>query len=981
MVVRNYYSWYFKENGAEKMQKENRFIKLLLFSTPEGEVLLYGFSSETKQPLLSWKQRVIPKKHQSVLTAILSYDEAEAFEKGLTQEGILHLKETETVVSPELIVRPMVLTNDVHSKEPGPVTKYAHLRELWNVQKEELFQRITRTFGTDGKELYQDVKALLQWCQEECGIDFSKQGHRFGNFEHYQPAPFGAAFEILTHKELQLKTTTIRKTMAVPRNLVVNCSAEHRGRWLINQIKLLPAGEDSIEFTAEEPMSRVAVQIWDQETGELLFADDLTIMLGVSIEMNFGSSPYHLRDPWTKQLLQSASNRKNVIEEKIEKIQRVTTDRTVSVKSNFHSKIDSALERGYKLLSAYREIKCLGGFIPNIGKDGEIDSFLKIREYLTESSVNRVILADPYFSVQAAEKLLTRIPRTNVQIDIITCHGMADPDTGEASNICKVYQNFLISNKELLHSRLSVRNLRRGNKPVFHDRYLLRFHNDHHIDGFLLSNSLNKMGQNYPFVIAPLEHEVVLEICEYLAQMCDTKIQEKRPSKERIICDILYDSTIKQVAHNKKEFSPSPLKEWLGPEYCENGKNSIPKEELSMAVTGVWSYWGQDKERVCQALGELCSNVFQWSIEDVAETLKNINGAAETFLMWFSICAEEKERNMVHDQNGINDPEYKLWALLHGRATASRAGVHFLFDQAGHIWYQENRWLHGSYRLMLELDPSVFLSLLERCGSPLMFDVLATRMLFYSWSKALFLSISTSKLLYVQLLCARCLFSFCRDEKLSNEQILEILTHLAPSKRSLQASYLLSQIIFFVRTASTLQPEKIEKWKQLYCQLLTLLAADLLCCSEEEQNTALFWLYDSEQCSQCSLQLDLSQHIKDPLIQKVVIQKAMESIQKYLIHSRYEKDMETAVDLYLNSAEQLYGDDTEKQILGKLVDWKTFEQAAEPELKNYSYDRWHQAHIRAKWQMLLLTKYAKSHSEAEKTLKWLEEWRKRLPDI
>ena len=91
--------------------------------------------------------------------------------------------------------------------------------------------------------------------------------------------------------------------------------------------------------------------------------------------------------------------------------------------------------------------------------------------------------------------------------------------------------------------------------------------------------------------------------------------------------------------------------------------------------------------------------------------------------------------------------------------------------------------------------------------------------------------------------------------------------------------------------------------------------------------------------------------------------------------------METAVDLYLNSAEQLYGDDTEKQILGKLVDWKTFEQAAEPELKNYSYDRWHQAHIRAKWQMLLLTKYAKSHSEAEKTLKWLEEWRKRLPDI
>ena len=44
------------------MQEENRFIKLLLFSTSEGEVLLYGFSSPTKQPLLPWKQKAVSKK-------------------------------------------------------------------------------------------------------------------------------------------------------------------------------------------------------------------------------------------------------------------------------------------------------------------------------------------------------------------------------------------------------------------------------------------------------------------------------------------------------------------------------------------------------------------------------------------------------------------------------------------------------------------------------------------------------------------------------------------------------------------------------------------------------------------------------------------------------------------------------------------------------------------------------------------------------
>lgn len=962
------------------MQGENRFIKLLLFSTTGGEVLLYGFSSPTNQPFLSWKQSGISKKHQSVLTAILPFHEAEIFEKSLTQESTLSMAKI-TMKSPKLVIRPIVLVNDTHSRQHGPVVEYTHLKELWNVQKEGLFQEIIHAFGTDGKELYRDVQDLIQWCREECGIDFSSQGHRFGNFEHYQSSPLGTDFKILTHKELELKKVTIQKTEVFSRDLVVNCAAEHRERWLINQTKLLPAEESSVEFTAKEPMSRVVVQIWDWETGDLLFARDLSMMLGANLEMNFSSSAYHIRDSWTKKLLQSASNRKRDIEEGIEKVQRVTTDRTVSVKSSFHTEIDTALETGDSLLTGYRKTHCLGSFIPNTGKDGEIDSFLKIREYLEESTVDRVILADPYFSVQAAEKLLTRIPRTNLQLDIITCLGMTDPDTGEASDICKVYEKFLLSNAKLLHGRLSVRNLRRGNKPVFHDRYLLRFHNDQHIDGFLLSNSLNKMGQNYPFVIAPLERKVTLEVCEYLTQMCDPKTQEKRPPKERIICDILYDSAVKPIVQDKRKSSPSPLKEWLGPEYCENSRNAVPKENLPVAIAEVWSHWGQDKEGVCRVLGELCSNVFQWSIEDVAETLKNMDGAAEEFLMWFSACAEEKERNMKHDQNGINAREYQLWALLHNRATASRSGSHFLFDHAGHIWYREDGWLRGSYRLMLELSPESFLLLMDASRSPLMFDVLATRMLFYPWSESLLLSASKAKLLHVQLLCARWMFSLFKDGKLSDKQVLDTLAQLTPQKRSLQTAYFLSQITFFVRTKHTLESNEIEKWEPLYRQLLSHLAADLPCCSEQERNTALFWLYDSEQCSQCSLQLDLSRYIEDPTIREAVLQQAVEGIQKYLIDSNYERNLETAVDLYLTSAEQLYGDEAEKQILGKLVDWRTFERAAEPELKNYAYDKWHYAYIRAKWQLLLLAKYVQRHPEAEKTLKWLKEWRMRFPDI
>ena len=238
-----------------------------------------------------------------------------------------------------------------------------------------------------------------------------------------------------------------------------------------------------------------------------------------------------------------------------------------------------------------------------------------------------------------------------------------------------------------------------------------------------------------------------------------------------------------------------------------------------------------------------------------------------------------------------------------------------------------------------------------------------------------------AKPLYTQLLCAQWMFSLFRDGKLSNKQVLDTLAQLTPQKRSLQTAYFLSQITFFTRTKHTLDADAREQWEQLYQQLLSLLAADLLHCSEQERNTALFWLYDNEQCSQCSLQLDLSRYIEDSTIRDAVLQKAVEGIQKYLIDSKYERNLKTAVDLYLTSAEQLYGGEVEKQILGKLVDWRTFERAAEPELKNYAYDKWHYAYIRAKWQLFLLAKYAQLHPGAEKTLKWLKEWRTRLPNI
>ena len=76
---------------------------------------------------------------------------------------------------------------------------------------------------------------------------------------------------------------------------------------------------------------------------------------------------------------------------------------------------------------------------------------------------------------------------------------------------------------------------------MFHDRYLIRYHKDGSTDGFLLSNSLNSMGQFYPFVIAPMDPEVCQSVDEYLREMIEPEAQEKKSEDRRVNRKVLFD--------------------------------------------------------------------------------------------------------------------------------------------------------------------------------------------------------------------------------------------------------------------------------------------------------------------------------------------------------------------------------------------------------------------------------------------------------
>lgn len=407
-----------------------RFVKLLLFKVDTQYRLLYGFSSETEESSYPWKAFPADRKGQKLIAkAILSPSEADNFLISLTGTEPIMLCERVTLKSPQLYKREQLLYSDDEEQQTVPISEFCYLSEFWNREKHSLLSEIQNEFSADGRTRYEQTLELLEWAKCNCGIDFCMDGRRFGNYEVYYRTPENSSFEIDIHKDQGLRVTTIRKRKDFAEDIIVNCIGKYKDYVICNQTQVWPANKKEIYFEANEPMTSVVVHAWNAATGKLIVSQSIALMMGLSIISRWGGTPYQIGDSWTNKLLHSAAKSSELIRTQLMKVQRITTDRAISIRSEHESVLDEAMENGYSLFKDYQEKKETGAFISNTPTTGEIDSFLQVRAYIEQSSVCKAVIADPYFSARAAEKLLTRIQRTDLELEIITSLGSLDPDT------------------------------------------------------------------------------------------------------------------------------------------------------------------------------------------------------------------------------------------------------------------------------------------------------------------------------------------------------------------------------------------------------------------------------------------------------------------------------------------------------------------------------------------------------------------------
>ncbi len=973
---------------AQEIIMDNYFIKLLLYSVSEDNfVLIYGFSSVTRQETRPWRMEQKGKSRHVLCRAILCKEDAEKFFRCLTEDGIVKTGKTK-FSSPKLVRRSDVLANDGFTEQGGPILDFRILTEFWNVHKSDTFQIIEDTFPLAEIERYKTMRDLMDWAKEECGIDFFQDTFRFGNFECYKPSPEADKFKIDIYNHDGLFKTIVRTTTDLKSDLVVNCVAKYCERSIINQTKIFHAGDTEISFSAEEPMTHVMIQIWDINQGFLIYSKERALIDNMFFQINIGSTPYCLSDPWSRKLKQTAPGQKETITKCIETVNQSTSGQKFSTNNLSQNVFHDSLRQSSQLFAKYKNKSISGSFVSYGKENGEMNSFLKLREYIDNDHVRKVVLIDPYFSVESALKILTRISHTNIRMEIITSLVKTDPDSGkESQNIVEQYRKFMEHNQSMFPCSVVVCNLTRGGKQVFHDRYLLRYFEDGTCDGFLLSNSINSMGQRFPFVIAAMDHKVCLEVQEYIREISDSEIQNALPQQEQIRCDILFDSEIarENLRCSTQEYvRVVPLQEPLSKWYKEDANLLIHPQDLTDVLSVIFAHWNEEeKEQACKAL---CSINYDDSsghlLQDLISTLKTIDCAEELFLDTFLRLARDIENSQDFSAYSVDCPERKLNMLMRGNAKLSKNGVHILFEDVAHICYCGDGWLNQGYALMLRLSPKAYLKMLEEVKSPLMLSVLIERMILDNWSEELFCIIAQSNMDVLILICAEWIHREFAAVKLQADQIMGLLLNLKPEKRLLLEVYLLSRIAYGQRVIYKDEPTQ-EQVNKLKFNLIECVAKELCECTEERKKCVLTWLQDCEITSNCRMHLELADAIPELQIKNDLLDCVIEIAKKELNKAEYEKDFSELILLYLRAFESRYQEeqDLEGTFMSRLLERKTFETATEPELKNYAYKKWHKAYMSAKRQMAALHIFCAKYPEAQKAAKWIKEWEPRLDSM
>lgn len=731
----------------------NTFYKLFVVKRSEDTcILLYGYGLSDTNEVRGWNSGLIDKKLNLYrLTCVMDDENSLEFQRRLISQQNIELTKEFTINSgfierPETIMYPK---EGFNNKSESLLKSLSSVKEYWNLNKMLLVQELQDFYKSEvARKQREKIHDVIMNVSKEVSINFLNEAcERLGNIEIYGTNEWDKMFKLeakkntdSTSRDTYVKGIKINKKEKIEFNLLVNCVLSNNNRCVLNQIKEMNNSDDYLEFDSNDNISEVCINIWDKESGKLVYTYHANLIRKNILLINiYNNTKYILHDQWSDKLQKTfgGSKEKN---KKLDQIRLVEHNSMPMVSKIGDFKSDPWYEAGElsrRLVKVYRNENTKGAFCKKVGEgECEIDSFFKIAEYLNQSRVNKVIIVDPYFSIKAMEKFLCRVKNSELRLEIITSLNDIDPDKNpniaKNTNYLDEVKGFLEKNNNIIHQYLRIINITKNKNTAIHDRYLLRLLDDGTIDGYLLSNSLNSAGQNYSFVIAPMDKEVTYDVLEYINEIKDEEIQKKKSKKERLQIEILWDTYDKKSI--KKYGSIVTIKDWEQEMRIKyDNKESIKLEDL------FYKGWDFTEEKAKESILKISWYLYYMDDKKIFDDLLRFINSEYDTEKFLAICNKvaldlEKEEEKYEKDNF----DYKYEKAIYFRKALDKAkqgevtidSQYLMENDFTCVSYKMNRYVLGLYRIIYNINHEKLVDIMEKAHSPKAMQLLLEKMRF-----------------------------------------------------------------------------------------------------------------------------------------------------------------------------------------------------------------------------------------------------------
>lgn len=379
-----------------------------------------------------------------------------------------------------------------------------------------------RLYSTDGFPSSDKLRSLWKLFSEELPVHQSlNEMARLNNFEVFTPllplfeSEAAVSWEIGCREE---KGKRIAESILVHLNhhflqgpYIVSVCAFNTANAFLDFCEQIYCGEQDVELCLplQEGVSQATVKVWKvAQRGRgtnLVYSSSHSLIRHLHLDMHLITRSFQIEDEWSRRMERE--------HQPVEKKGSFSSSWPVSIgdkDDEIWLSEESQVQKDFQSLLGSYSARQLKGIFFREGSDKHLEFLSWFKKLLSDQTLRRVILIDPFITADSISKLLRSISNTDISYEIIT-DALAGKEPEDRIAAIHSMRSVLDA---LNPGRLNIYAVNASVK-FLHDRYLILLGADGIPVAYTLTNSLDKLAEQHASAALPADKLLSREIFDY----------------------------------------------------------------------------------------------------------------------------------------------------------------------------------------------------------------------------------------------------------------------------------------------------------------------------------------------------------------------------------------------------------------------------------------------------------------------------------